>query len=286
MMKEDALVKTFRITESIDNIPVFLNDINEIISNFEFAMRLDPYLFIQLLSCSNNPNYGFSGEIMRIEEIPLLLENDILKALLKSNSKLEINRDWYKEAVFSFILYPVYLSISESLMAPDWLSELDLNNMTMMPTGLLLKKVFFGEEYEKTKRLSIVKNISLLEAELELNYPSMILLSNIYFSIKKIPLIIPYYFKIRKLETVNERINFIITLTDLFLQSGFFCKAGRDNNISSYLDMLPEKLAFEDWYRSFNDKKDLLWKHLIDKRLSDTLNDTVNYCYNYHRSGK
>jgi hypothetical protein len=285
MKIKDELVNTFGISSKIDNIPVMLGNPERIMDNFEFAMRIDPFLFIELLVFSNGPTYGFSGEIMRIEEIPLLIEKNILTAILKSNSVLDVKKKWYNQAAFSFLLYPVYLTVAGLLMEPDWLGEEDLNRLTFMPAGLTLKKIFFPEEYEKIRMNSIHRNISLLESESKLNFPSSILLANIFFSIKNIPVIIPYYTRYIKLENANEKINYIITLTDVFLQSNFFRKAGREEKITDLLKFLPG-ISLDQWYDELVEKTNLLWKNLIDDDIRANLTLTLEYCYRYHKSVK
>jgi hypothetical protein len=285
MKIKDELANTFKVSNKIDNVPVLLGDPDRIMDNFEFALRIDPFLFIGLLVCSNNASYGFSGQIMRIEEIPLLIEKDILKAILKSSSKLDVKRKWYKQAAFSFLLYPVYLTVSEFLMNPDWLSEEEINCMTFMPAGLTLKEIFFPGEHEKIRMNSIHKDISILESESKLDFPSSILFTNIIFSIKNIPVILPYYARYDKLETAGEKINFIITLTDVFLQSGFFKKAGRDEKINDQMKFLPGT-TFDQWYDALVEKSNLLWKNLIDDETRRNLTGTLEYCYRYHKSVK
>lgn len=276
----EKIEKLFLILNKIDNIPVILTDVDKIIYNFEFALKTDPFLYIQLLKYANLDGFGFPNKIFMIEDIYSLIEEEMLRAIIKSNAKFEIIGGLDKELSYYLLIYPFYLTIADILKSPDWLSEEEQLQMILIPTGFMIKKLYFHEEYLKIKDISFKKRISIKEGEDYLGYPNSTLLLNIHFVNKNVPLIISDFISSSPLTMSQGKISFILELVDRFLFTRFYSFPKLEQLL---VDFISEKLSctleLEELYNILLSKTTLLFNNLLSEDMKNQIFYIMNESY-------
>ena len=280
---DDQVKKSFVIIDHIDNFPIFLNNPENIIETFEFALLCDPFLHLRLLVYANLDGYGFENSIINIDEIPYILEKDILFSIINSSQTIDFsshsekNKQWTQEAYYYFLLFPVYLSITELLHDPFWLNSNELDILTLSPIGFGLKKLFFYNDYLNIMDFSQKKSISFKKAENKLNYPSANLILNAFLVKKNIPIIIPNVDKETNVESSKGKISFLLKLVDLLLDTHFYIYPTKKLNIKSYLQktLSSIEIDFDKWLETLKEKAQLLWYDLFPEDLIHNILESI-----------
>lgn len=268
--KNDKLNSIFLTMEKIDNIPVIVSYNEKVIDNFEFALKIDPFLFIQLLAYANLEGYGFFNKISMIEQISSVIDTEILISILKSNACFDEKHDIDKELVYFLLIYPTYLVISDILSEPNWLTEREQNILTLTPAGFMLRKLFFKKQYSEIKEFSFKKRISIKDGESLLKYPSSTLLLNIHFLNKKIPITISDFIKDIPLSLPQGKMSFILELVDRFLFTRFYQFPKIEESLIDFINKkLKSDLSLSEFYQILLTKSCTLFNNLLPENIKD-----------------
>ena len=126
-------------------------------------------------------------------------------------------------------------------------------------------------------------HLPLFIAEKSSFFPSSILLCNIYFVNKNIPITLPNFHYNMGLDKSIGKISFILEFLDLFLGTGYFNICTKKRNSRIFLEsMFGEKISFEEWFEIFLEKARLLWHYLLPENLKDKIFKTMKENYNSH----